>query len=277
MSLALKLARRELRGGLAGFRIFIACLALGVAVIAGVGSLSAGIDAALQGDARALLGGDVDFHLFHRPASDAERAYLARAGRVSESDDMRAMARTPDGGERSLIQLKAVDGNYPLYGEVALDPPQRLADALAFRDGHWGAVAEAGLFQRLGLKPGDLVRIGDGEFQLRAVLAHEPDALSGVFELGPRVTLALPALPSTGLIRPGALVGYSYRVKLEHGGDAASFAARAKADLPDAAWRIRGFGEAAPSLQRLLDRLTVFLTLVGLTALLVGGVGIGNA
>jgi len=277
MKLALRLARRELRGGLAGFRIFIACLALGVAVIAGVGSLSAALDAALRNDARALLGGDVDFHLFHRPASAAERAYLDRAGRVSEADDMRAMARNADGSQRSLIQLKAVDSSYPLYGSVTLDPPQNLADALALRDGRWGAVAAAGLFQKLGLKPGDLVRIGDGMFQLRAVLVHEPDALSGTFDLGPKVTLALPALPSTGLIQPGALVGYGYRVRLPPGGNEAAFAARAKADLPDAAWRIRGFADAAPSLQRLLDRLTVFLTLVGLTALLVGGVGIGNA
>ncbi len=170
MILALRLARRELRGGLTGFQIFIACLALGVAVIAGVGSLSAALDASLRNDGRALLGGDVDFHLFHRPASPAERAYLARAGTVSEADDMRAMARTEDGGARSLIQLKAVDGSYPLYGDVTLDPPQSLADALALRGGHWGAVAEAGLFQKLGLKPGDLIRIGEGEFQLRAIL-----------------------------------------------------------------------------------------------------------
>jgi putative ABC transport system permease protein len=277
MRLALRLARRELRGGLAGFRIFIACLALGVAVIAGVGSLAAGIDASLRNDARALLGGDVDFHLFHRPASAAEKSYLARAGTVSEADDMRAMARTEDGSQRSLIQLKAVDGAYPLYGEVMLDPPQSLGDALAFRGGYWGAAAAAGLFQKLGLKQGDLIRIGEGVFQLRAILVHEPDALSGTFDLGPKVTLALPALPSTGLIQPGALVGYGYRVRLPPGSDEARFAARAKADLPDAAWRIRGFGDAAPSLQRLLDRLTVFLTLVGLTALLVGGVGIGNA
>ncbi|HXP12837.1 MAG TPA: ABC transporter permease, partial [Stellaceae bacterium] len=154
MMLALRLARRELRGGLAGFRIFIACLALGVAVIAGVGSLSAALDSSLRNDARALLGGDVDFHLFHRPASGPEKSYLARAGKVSEADDMRAMARTEDGGQRSLIQLKAVDGAYPLYGSVTLDPPKKLADALAFRDGHWGAVAAPGLFQKLGLKPG---------------------------------------------------------------------------------------------------------------------------
>jgi putative ABC transport system permease protein len=275
--LAFVLARRELRAGLGGFRVFLACLALGVAVIAGVGSLSTAIDIALSGNARTLLGGDVEFHLFHRPASADEAAYLARAGRVTAAADMRAMAKAPDGSKRSLIELKAVDAAYPLYGDVTLDPPQRLVDALALRDGRWGAVAAPALFQRLGVKPGDTIQIGDGTFQLRAALTHEPDALAGFIDLGPKVMLALPALPATGLVQPGSLIGYSYRLRLSPGLTADRVIEQARADLPDAGWRIRSFADAAPSLQRLLDRLTVFMTLVGLTALLVGGVGIGNA
>jgi putative ABC transport system permease protein len=277
MKLSFVLARRELRAGLGGFRVFLACLALGVTVIAGVGSLSAAIDAALTGNARTLLGGDVEFHLFHRPASAEEQTYLSRAGAVTEAADMRAMAKVVDGTKRSLIELKAVDGAYPLYGSVTLDPPQNLAAALALRDGRWGAVAAPALFQRLGLKPGDIVQIGSGSFELRATLIHEPDALAGLIDLGPKVMLAMPALQATGLVQPGSLIGYSYRLKLAPGADANTFIANARADRPDAGWRIRGFADAAPSLQRLLDRLTVFMTLVGLTALLVGGVGIGNA
>ena len=276
MNLIGRLAWRELRAGIGGFRVFLACLALGVAAIAAIGSLGSAVDAGLKGDARALLGGDLEFHLFHRQATDAERAYLARLGAISEAADMRAMARASTGEKRSLIQLKAVDAAYPLYGEVALAGGGGLARALAFRDGHWGAVAAPGLFDRLGARPGDLIRIGNAQFELRAVLAREPDALGAFIELGPKVTIALPALRDTGLIQPGTLVGYSYRLKLASG-DAATIAARAGADLPEAGWRIRQFSDAAPSLQRLLDRLAVFMTLVGLTALLVGGVGIGNA
>ncbi|MDE2227466.1 MAG: FtsX-like permease family protein [Alphaproteobacteria bacterium] len=278
MSLAFRLARRELRGGLGGFRVFLACLILGVTAIAGIGSLAAAVDSGLHDDARALLGGDLDFHLFHRTASDAERVDLARRGPVSEVADLRAMARGAAGAQRSLIELKAVDGAYPLYGAVALQGAGSLADALAFRDGHWGAVAEPGLFARIGAKPGDLVRIGDGIFQLRAVLTREPDALGdGFIAFGPKMMISLAGLPATGLIQPGTLVGYSYRLRLPPGTDAAAVAAQARAAWPDAGWRIRVFSDAAPSLQRLLDRLAAFMTLVGLTALLVGGIGIGNA
>src|SRR6185437_9773697 len=114
MRLAWRLARRELRSGLHGFRLFLACLALGVAVIGGVGSLSASIAAGLAADARAMLGGDVEFHLVQRPASEAQRAFFAHAGTVSAVAQMRAMARTSDGARRSLIELKAIDEAYPL-------------------------------------------------------------------------------------------------------------------------------------------------------------------
>ena len=278
MMLALRLARRELRGSLGGFRVFLACLILGVGAIAGIGSLAASVDAALHDDARALLGGDIDLHLFHRTATAAERAYLAGLGTVSEVAEMRAMARSVTGAKQSLIQLKAVDGAYPLYGAVTLDGGGTLANALAFRDGHWGAVAAAGLLARLGLRPGDLVRIGDGTFELRAVLAHEPDALGGgLFALGPTVMIALDGLPATGLVRPGTLVGYAYRLRLAPGTDVAAVVAQVRAAWPNAGWRIQTFDQTAPSLRRLLDRLAVFMTLVGLTALLIGGVGIGNA
>lgn len=275
--LAWKMARRELRGGFKGFGIFLACLALGVAVIAGVGSLSTSIDAGLKGDARAILGGDVEFHLAQRPVSTEEGRFLAAAGAISDVTRMRAMAIADDGRNRSLIELKAVDQAYPLYGAITLAPEQTLRAALQTRDGNWGAVAAQTLLDRLGLKLGDTIRIGEGRFVLRAVLAHEPDSVSGIFELGPRVIVAQEALAATGLIAPGTLVEHVYRVRLPSGGDVAAFIAAAKANFPQAGWRIRSFSDAAPNLQLLLDRLTVFLTLVGLTALLVGGVGVGNA
>src|ERR1700688_3383982 len=173
MPLAWRLAWRELRGGLRGFRIFIACLAVGVAVIAGVGSLSAAVGAGLRADARAMLGGDVELHLVQRPATPQQRAYLARNADVSEVAQMRAMARTADGDERALVELKAVDGAYPLFGTVTLDPPQTLDAAIANRDGRWGAVVASGLLARLNLHLGDPIRIGDATFTLRGVVTHE--------------------------------------------------------------------------------------------------------
>ena len=275
--MALAFARRELRGGLRGFWVFLACLALGVAVIAGVGSLSASINAGLNTDARALLGGDVEFHLTQRPARDDEQKFLAEQGTMSVLARMRAMAISDNGAARSLIEMKAVDSAYPLYGTVTLDPAQDFPAALAQRDGMWGAVVAPTLLDRLNLKLGDVIRVGTQRFVLRATLAHEPDSVSGIYELGPRVVISHAALPSTGLIAPGALVEYAYRLRLPAGTDVQTVIDAAKELFPQAGWRIRSFADASPSLQTLLDRVTVFLTLVGLTTLLVGGVGVGNA
>jgi putative ABC transport system permease protein len=277
VSLAARLMRRELRGGLRGFRIFLACLALGVAVIAGVGSLGAGVRAGLQGDARAMLGGDLEINLVLRPASAIERRYLEGHGSVAETISLRAMARRDDNAQRSLIELKAVDGAYPLYGSVALEPAGSLADALAEREGLWGAVAAPALLDRLGVKAGDVVRVGNARFELRAALIHEPDAATGIFILGPRFVVAKPALAETGLVAPGALINYSYRVRVPAGTRVDAWLSDLKAAFPDAGWRVRDYAEAAPNLRRLLDRVGLFLTLLGLTALLVGGVGVGNA
>src|SRR3546814_9441109 len=113
LGLALRLARRELRGGLAGFRIFIACLALGVAAIAGVGSVSTALTRGLAERGQEILGGDVDVRLLHREASATELAAISKGNVLSRSVEMRAMARTEQ--KQSLVELKAVDGLYPLY------------------------------------------------------------------------------------------------------------------------------------------------------------------
>jgi putative ABC transport system permease protein len=277
LPLAFRFARRELRHGLRGFGIFLACLTLGVAAIAGVGSLAAAVDAGLKADARVVLGGDAEFHLINREATPEQRAAISHGGAVSETAQMRAMARTPDGDRRSLIELKAVDGAYPLYGAVTLDPAQALPQALGEVDGHWGAVVDPALLARLGVKLGDTIRVGDGDFVIRAALTREPDLGGNMLIFGPRVMVTMAGLDATGLLQPGALVSHSYRLRAGPGIELAPFVAGVVAAFPDAGWRVRDFRNATPSVEQFVDRVTMFLTLVGLTALLVGGVGIGNA
>jgi putative ABC transport system permease protein len=272
-----RLARRELRAGIRGLRVFLACLVLGVTAISGIGSLAASVVAGIKADARDLLGGDAEARLVYRPANETERAFLAQSGKLSEVATMRAMARTQSSDRRTLIELKAVDSAYPLYGAVVLAPAQSFGDALNWRDGNFGAAIDPAILDRLGLSLGESIKIGEATLKLRATIEHEPDAVSGGLEFGPRVIISAEALAETGLIRPGALVTYHYRLQLPREVDAASWAEQARSAFPEAGWQIRTFGEASPALQRLIDRLALFLTLVGLTALLVGGVGIGNA
>lgn len=277
-ALAFRLARRELRGGLKGFRVFIACLALGVAAIAGVGSLSESVVAGLKADGRTLLGGDVDLHLEQVAADAPQMAYLkTQAATVSTVVQMRAMARAAaaDGG-RALVELKAVDGGYPLVGAITTDPAGPLADLLAERDGVWGVVVDPNLLTKLGVEPGARLRIGDATFEVRARIRHEPDRVANVLSFGPRAMISMAALPATGLVQPGSRLGYHYRLILPPGVRPAAWIEQIKAAFPTAGWRIRGVDDAAPGVRRFIERMTLFLTFVGLTALLVGGIGVSN-
>ena len=277
LPLSLRFARRELRTGLKGFRIFLACLALGVAAIAAVGSVSTAMMTGLQTDARVLLGGDVEMRLTHRPASPEAVAYLAASGRLSTLTAMRAMGRRVDGEERSLVELKAVDDAYPLVGAIGLEPAMPLDDALAFRDGVYGAVTEDSLVRRLGIAVGDRLLLGDATLELRAVIRDEPDRLVNFASFGPRLMVADDALPSTGLVQVGSLIRYYYRLALPPGTDHRAWLAELAERFPDAGWRTRSIDNATPGYDTFVDRVTLFLTMVGLTALLVGGVGVAMA
>ncbi|MBI3503774.1 MAG: ABC transporter permease [Proteobacteria bacterium] len=254
----------------------MACLMLGVAAIAGVGSLAEGVREALRQDARQLLGGDVELSFTHRTTTQDQAAFLAASGRVSEIAEMRAMAHTE--AERTLVELKAIDAAYPLVGAVGVAGAADLAAAVAKdAQGRWGAAVEPATLSRLAIKLGDTIGVGDGRFVVRATVESEPDRTANLFTLGPRVMVARAALGETGLEQPGALIRYQSRIVLAPGTDAGAWIETIKAKFPDAGWRIRGESEAAPGLQRWIDRIAMFLTLVGLTALLVGGVGVANA
>lgn len=268
--IAWRLALRELRGGVRGLRIVLACLAIGVAAIAAVGSLRAGIDRGLAADGARLLGGDIAVGTGAEPPPPALPAWFERQGaRVSEVVNMRSLLVAPS-SDRQLVELKAVDAAYPLIGAAKLDPPGALQAAL----GSNGMVVDPLVLQRLKLHVGDTVRLGDAQFQIRGALVGEPDRIGTPTILGPRVMIGRAALASTGLVQPGSLLTYDVRALYAPGIHGVA-AALAKA-FPDRGWRVRLPGDAAPGVGRFLDQLSLFLTLVGLTALLVGGIGVAT-
>ncbi|WP_442873045.1 ABC transporter permease [Aurantimonas sp. A3-2-R12] len=277
LKLAVRFALREMRGGLSGFYIFLACITLGVAAIAAVNSVAMMMTTGIAEQGRSILGGDLRFALVQRQATDEETTYLADLGTVAEAASLRSMVRLLDGSDQSLAEVKAVDGAYPLYGAVETQPDVPLGDLLGERDGRFGAVAASELYDRLGIEPGETIKLGNAEIELRGVLEREPDVLSGRFNFAPRLMLSLDGLAASGLIQPGSLVEYDYKIRLPNGGDAAAIAAQAKEHFPESGFNIRTSADAAPSLQRNIERFSQFLTLVGLTALIVGGVGVANA
>ncbi|MEM9725106.1 MAG: FtsX-like permease family protein [Pseudomonadota bacterium] len=275
LSTAFAFARRELRGGLRSFRVFLACLALGVAGVAAVGSVVAAIEGGLSAKGRELLAADAAVELTYRFARPDERAELERLGQVSEAIDARGMARID--GDAAVVQLKAVDDLYPFYGEVVLDPPMPLTQALATdAEGRPGAVAEVALITRLGLEIGDPVSLGEQTFILRAALLSEPDkVVAGLGAFGPRFMIARGAAELTGLVQPGTLFETEYKIKLADGVALDTAKAQLLEQFGDAGWRWRDHRQGAPGVERVLSQLGAFLILVGLAALAVGGVGVG--
>lgn len=276
LTLAARFARREMRGGLRGFRLFLACLALGVAAIAAVGSVRAAIEAGLTREGAALLGGDAELDFTYRFASPEEQAWMNnRATAVSEIVEFRSMAVVDD--DRALTQIKGVDDAYPLVGEMVLDPDMSLDLALATRDGLPGAVMERALSDRLGLDPGDTFRLGTRDYRLTARILREPDSAASGFALGPRTLLRRESLDGSGLLAAGTLYNSKYRLNLPPGTDLETLEAEARAQFENAGMRWTDARNGAPGVARFVERLSAFLVLVGLSGLAVGGVGVSAA
>jgi putative ABC transport system permease protein len=283
MPLLLRLAFRDLRGGIRGFGIFIGCIFLGVWAITAVSALSHSLQDGLAREGRTILGGDVSFARSHTPLAADERAFLAAHGSLSTVAIMRAMARHND--ETSLVEIKAVDATYPAAGTVMLSPSLPFQDALAAHDGIAGIVADKALSAKLDIKVGDRLEIGTATFQLRALLTSEPDKLAGGIGFGPRVILSQEALGASGLLQPGALVRWINRLTISPGrgrqvaseDDVTRLIDAANRAFPNAGWEVRTRTNVSPQFSKNVDRLTQFLTLIGLTSLIVGGSGIANA
>ena len=285
----LALAFREMRGGIRGFQVFIACVALGVMVITAVTALSDALTHGLERQGELILGGDATLARSHARASESELQWLAARGRLSETATMRTMGRSLDGEEQALAELKGVDAAYPLVGSVALDGGVSFPDAIRPEGGVRRAAVDPILLERLGIKIGGRFRVGELELVASAAIVSEPDGISDRMTFGPRIFVDLPTLEATGLVKPGSLVRWRYSLQIDEPGVAAtaqsnadrasvaSFAAAVKRDLPEAGYTVLDKRDPSPRVRKTLERLRQFLTLIGLTALLVGGVGVANA
>lgn len=288
LSLSFIYACRELRAGLSGFYIFLLCLILGVGAIAAVQSVSQSFSDSLRYDGRYLLGGDLEIRTLYNPVTAEQRAHIEQNyGRISVMTETRAMVRRGDEQKSAIADIKAADAAYPLYGavEVADDNGAKvetpLAELLGSKEKGFGALAEKELMRRLGAKVGDAVFIGKQRFTLSGVMVKQPDSISGFsYALSPHILVSSAALPATGLDGPASAVRYEHRVYMPETKSQEELEAakkRLESAYPDAKWRVRTFYDASPRMKRYIERLTFFLTLIGLTTLVVGGVGISNA
>jgi putative ABC transport system permease protein len=271
----LVLAWRETRGGWRHFLGFFACVALGVTALTSVGTLAANVDRALSREARTLMGGDLELRAARPLEADAAGAVeqLVRDGATATHvRELVGMARDPARETSLLVELKAVEPAYPLYGRLEVEPRRPIAELLA----GGGAVVQADLLGRLGVKVGDRIAIGDAPVTIRGVIGKEPDAPVG-FALGPRVLIGADTLEATGLVRPGSRVRYRTLLRLPEALGAREQRETIAREIGDPAVRVTAFNEAQPGLRRFFTQMTTYLGLVGLVSLLVGGIGVASS
>ena len=267
-----RIARRDLLGRFRGLRLLFLCLFLGVATLAAIGSLTSAITQELSQRGQGLLGGDVEIAMTQREAGEGDKAAFRRLGRLSETIRLRAMAR----GERPdsaavLTELKGVDSAYPLYGTLALQGgvyraplgPDRILIGPALAD-------------RLSVKPGDRLVYGTATFTIADIIADEPDRLGEGFTLGPVAIVSLEGLRRTGLIQPGSLYDSKYRLRLSPGADAQAVREDLEKRYASAGWEYKDRDRAAPGASRFIVRMGQFLSLIGLAALVIAGIGVSN-
>jgi len=276
LRLALRFACREMRGGLRGFYIFFCCIVLGVAAMAGVSGISTMIGEEFNAQGQVILGGDIRISMMQGEPTDEEYDFFTRHGRVANSIWMRSMARRVDDSRQTIIELKAIDQAYPLYGRLKTLPEGNYEALFTLKSGRYGVVVAPSLLEKLELKLGDLVEIGDRQFDIRAVVEDEPDLLSEGLQLGLRVFMAQEAVLGSSLMQAGSLAARTYKIAL-FDGDVTDFSTRLKQEFPQSQWNVRTSANAAPTLEVNIKRFLQFLTLIGLTALIVGGTGIAGA
>jgi len=267
----LALAWRETRGAARHFAYFAACVTVGVAAIVSVGSFAASLERTVGRSARALMGGDAEIRGMRPLSPEAERAVSDAAtdgATITRVRELAAMAQARTGTQ--LVELKAVEPGYPFYGTLVAEPDRPLFELI----GGGRALVHASLLERLGLRVGDHLVLGDRDFAISGVILQEPDRAVGVFSLGPRVLIAGADLDSTGLVRPGSRVRHRTLFRLPEGADAEDFVKRLAGQVPDSAVRITTYTQAQPGLRRFWDQLTMYLGLTGLVALMVGGIGV---
>lgn len=271
------IARRDLSASFRGLRLLFVCLFLGVGTLAAIGSLTASITGELSARGQVLLGGDMEFAVSQREATLGERAGFAELGEVSTTIRMRAMAQavrppSADGPSAVLSELKGVDDAYPLYGALTLADGRRV-DTLKANE----LLVGQALVDRLGLKLGDEVRFGTASYRIAGIIGTEPDRVSEGFTLGPVALTSVDGVRRSGLLQPGSLYTTRYRVRIADAAGDLSGRAEALARLyKDSGVEVRSRDRAAPSANRFIERMGQFLALIGLTALVVAGIGVAN-
>lgn len=267
---AWNIARRDLNARFRGLRLLLVCIFLGTAALAAIGTLTASIERELQSSGRELLGGDLEVEVWQRDLTEEELSALGEYGELSGGYRMQAMASTDNAA--APVELKAIDDKWPLFGSFTLADGSE-ADAPTAND----AYLAQGALDRLDIQVGDEFRVGTMTLRAAGVIGNEPDRLSEGFQLGPTVLVARSVPAAAGLVQPGSLYQSKYRIAFDNASaDPEAVVEELTEAFPNSGFDFRTRDRASPGADRFVRQMSDFLTLVGLAALVIAGIGIAG-
>lgn len=270
----LRFALSDLRSRLSVLKVFLACLILGVTLVAATASLYRVIEQSLLADTRALLGGDVELEA-SEPLPAEVLEWIRATGNVSLVRELNTVVSDELGEHFYNAEILIPDAAYPLYGELGLTPDQPRAALLARQGDRWGAIIDPMLAERLGKTIGDQIEIGAATFRISGLIETQPDRSLNANWRGLPILISDEALRATELIRPGSVVDYQYRIQTDRSLDA--WLEDFEQAFPDTRWDITTFAERSERLAQRLDQIATSLILIAFTTLFIGGLGVANS
>ncbi len=289
-SFLFNMAWRETRGAWRHFVYFLLCIAIGVGALTGVSLFSTQVERVVHKEARGLLGGDLEIRLSRllSPTGQSVLDKLSERGitltHVSELVAMAARMESSGSGQPTqIIELKAVETQYPLYGTLRLEPQSALSELLNAQNRQcptrpcYGVLVQESLLIRMGLTIGARLRIGQAQFIITGVLRTEPDRMANAFSLGPRVLVSREGLHAAELIKVGSRIRERYLLKLPSTVRPEPLLYELRGLLASDSARVSSYRDAQPQLKQSLEQLTRYIGLIGLTALFLGGLGVATS
>ncbi|MDJ0739622.1 MAG: ABC transporter permease [Gammaproteobacteria bacterium] len=270
----LNFAISDLRSRLSALKVFLACLILGVTLVAATASLYGFIEQSLLADTRALLGGDVELDS-GEPLPDDVLEWILATGSVSLVREFDTIVSDRDGDGFFRAEILVPDAAYPLYGALELTPDEPRKALTARNDNLWGAIIDPLLAERQSLSVGDQIEIGAATFRISGLIQKQPDRSLNANWRGLPIMISEQAVESTGLIRPGSRIDYEYRVQTDQ--DLDVWLEEFERAFPDTRWDITTFAERSERISERLDQIATGLILVAFTTLFIGGLGVANS
>jgi putative ABC transport system permease protein len=284
MSFVIRMALREIRASWQRLLFFFVCIAVGVASIVAIRSVIQSVRQGLTREARAMTGADVVVRS-DRPLGDEIRAAVARerstgrVGIVSEAVELATMVRPAGVATTRMVELRAVESTFPLYGTMTLQDKPYSHDLL--RD--HGVLVRPELLAQLNLRVGDGLLIGIQRFQIRGVIQSEPGRNLGAFSLGSRVFIDLADLPSTGLLSFGSRASHQLLLQVPsppplpgRKDPSLVLASELSKAFVDDFIGVRSYRQNEGRMNQNLSRAENYLSLVGLVVLILGGIGVSS-